>query len=381
MPMLRTSLLAAAGIALALPLHAQTPLRAGQTVRGALTATDPKADDDSYYDVYTYRGRRGENVTFTLRSTAFDAFLTLGRMAGGQFTQIESDDDSGGGTDARLTVTLPEDGEYAVRANTLSAGETGAYTLTAAAGTAQPRTPAAPVATPTGTIRMGQTVSGALTASDPKLPDDNTHYDLWRFTGRAGQRVEVVMKSSAVDSYVAVGRIRAGELEVLGSDDDGAGGNDARVRVTLPAAGEYLVRANTLSEGEKGAYTLTLGAAPALPPVPRPQAVRSGQTVTGALASTDPKAADESYYDAWAYEGRAGERLRITLRSKDFDAFLDVGQGLGEAFESIETDDDGAGGTDAQLEITLPRAGTYIIRANTLTANETGAYTLTVMRL
>ncbi|HEX8358549.1 MAG TPA: PPC domain-containing protein [Longimicrobium sp.] len=378
--MLRISFLAAAGLALALPLNAQTPIRAGQTVRGELTATDPKADDDSHYDVYLYRGRRGENVTFTLRSTAFDAFLTLGRMSGGQFTQMESDDDGAGGTDARLVVTLPEDGEYAVRANTLSAGETGAYTLAATAGGAPASTPTAAIAAPTGAIRVGQTVNGTLAPSDPKL-EDGTHYDLWRFTGRAGQRVEAVMRSTAFDSYMAVARMKGGELEVLGSDDDGAGGNDARVRVTLPADGEYLVRANSLTEGETGAYTLTLGMAPAAPPAPRPQAVRAGQTVSGSLAESDPKAGDESYYDAWVYEGRAGERLRITLRSTAFDAFLSVGQGLGEAFDDIETDDDGAGGTDAQVEITLPRAGSYVIRANTLTAGETGPYTLTVTRL
>lgn len=378
--MLRISFLAAAGIALALPLHAQTPLRAGQTVRGELTASDPKADDDSHYDVYTYRGRRGENVTFTLRSTAFDAFLAVGRISGGQFTEMESDDDSGGGTDARLTVTLPADGDYAVRANTLSAGETGAYTLTAAAGAAPASTPKATPAAATGTIRMGQTVSGTLSTTDPTL-DDDTHFDLWRFTGRAGQRVQVVMKSTAFDSYMAVGRMQGGEMEVLGSDDDGAGGNDARVRVVLPANGEYLIRANSLTGGETGAYTLTLGETPAAPPAPRPQAVRAGQTVSGTLSRTDAQASDESYYDAWVYEARAGERLRITLRSKDFDAFLALGKGLGESFESTETDDDGAGGTDAQLEVTLTRAGTYVIRANTLSANETGAYTLTVTRL
>ncbi len=378
--MLRTSLLAAAGIALALPLHAQTPIRSGQTLRGELTASDPKADDDSHFDVFTYRGRRGENVTFTLRSTAFDAFLTLGHMAAGQFKQLESDDDGAGGTDARITVTLPADGEYSLRANTLSAGEMGAYTLTAATGaaTAGGGTGTPPAAT--GTIRVGQTVNGTLASTDPTL-EDGTHYDLWRFTGSAGQRVEAVLKSTEFDAYMALGRVKGGEVEVLGSDDDSGGGNDARVRVTLPAAGEYVLRANSLSEGETGAYTLTLGTAPAVPPAPRPQAVRAGQTVNGSLSASDAKAGDDSYYDAWVYEGRAGERLRITLRSSAFDAFLSVGQGLGEAFDDLQTDDDGAGGTDAQVEVTLPRAGSYIIRANTLTAGETGSYTLTVTRL
>jgi len=379
--MLRTSLLAAGAVlALALPLHAQSSIRVGQTVRGELSATDPKAGDDSHYDLFTFRARRGERVTFTLRSSAFDAYVAVGRMEGGEFDQIESDDDGAGGTDARVTLTFPQDGEYVVRANSLSTGETGAYTLTADAGGEEEddedaSTPAA-VAVP---IRMGQTLSGALNASDPKMAD-GSFFDHYRFTGRRGERVEVVMRSTAFDSHLAVGQLDGTELNVLETDDDGAGGNDARVRLTLPEDGEYTIRANSLEGGETGAYTIALRPF-TLPPAPRPQAIRAGQTVNGQLSDSDAQAGDESYYDAFVYEGRAGERLRITLRSPDFDAFLAVGQGTGESFEQIETDDDGAGGTDARVEITLPRAGTYVIRANTLSSGELGAYTLVVERL
>jgi hypothetical protein len=379
--MLRTSLLAAGAVlVLALPLHAQAPIRVGQTVRGELSATDPKAGDDSHYDLYTFRARQGERVTFTLRSSAFDAYLAVGRMEGGEFDQIESDDDGAGGTDARVSITFPEAGDYLVRANSLGEGETGAYTLTAEAGGEEEHdedapTPAA-VATP---VRVGQTVSGALDASDPKMAD-GSYFDHFSFRGRRGERVEVVMRSTAFDSHLAVGRLNGTDLNVLESDDDGAGGNDARVRLTLPDDGEYIIRANSVSGGETGAYTIALRPYTP-PPSPRPQAIRAGQTVNGQLSDSDAQADDDSYFDAFVYEGRAGERLRITLRSPDFDAFLSVGQGTGESFESIQTDDDGGGGTDAMVEITLPRAGTYVIRANTLTGGETGAYTLVVERL
>jgi len=379
--MLRTSLLAAGAVlAFALPLHAQAPIRVGQTVRGELSATDPTAGDDSHYDLYTFRGRRGERVTFTLRSSAFDAYLAVGRMEGGEFDQIESDDDGAGGTDARVAIAFPEDGDYVVRANSLSPGETGAYTLTAEAGgeaadDEDESTPAA-VAAP---IRTGQTLNATLSASDPKM-GDGSHFDHFSFTGRRGDRVEVVMRSTAFDSHLAVGQLNGTNLNVLESDDDGAGGNDARVRLTLPADGEYIIRANSLNGGETGAYTISLRPYTP-PPAPRPQAIRAGQTVSGQLSDSDAQADDDSYYDAFVYEGRAGERLRITMRSPDFDAFLSVGQGTGESFESIQTDDDGGGGTNAMVEITLPRAGTYVIRANTLTGGELGTYTLSVERL
>lgn len=387
--MLRTSLrathLAAAGLALglALPLHAQTPIRLGQTVNGQITATDRKLGDNTHYDLFTYQGRPGERVTFTLRSTAFDAYLAVGRLVSGELDAVESDDDGAGGTDARVTVTVPASGTYTVRANTLSEGETGAYTLSAQAAGPAPRIVV------TGTIRPGQTVRGTLDASDGKAEDDS-YFDTWTYAGPAGQPITITLRSSDFDAYLGWGQVVAGDWESAESDDDGAGGTDARLQVTPDGNGGYSIRVNTLGAGETGAYTLMVeagnGGKPSRPVagggVRRAVAgaIAAGQTVRGSLDAGDPKADDDSYYDAWTYQGRAGERLVITLRSSDFDAYLNVGEGQGDAFSSLQTDDDSQGGTDARVQITLPRTGTYVIRANTLGAGETGAYTLTVAR-
>ncbi|HEX2201952.1 MAG TPA: hypothetical protein VHG91_01585 [Longimicrobium sp.] len=118
----------------ALPLQAQDRIAVGQTVRGALTASSPTLDDDSHYAMYTLGGRSGQRVTVTMRSGDFDAYLAVGRMSGGEFESIETDDDGAGGTDARVTLTFPSTGDYAIRANTLAGGETGAFTLEVAAG-------------------------------------------------------------------------------------------------------------------------------------------------------------------------------------------------------------------------------------------------------
>jgi hypothetical protein len=48
----------------------------------------------------------------------------------------------------------------------------------------------------------------------------------------------------------------------------------------------------------------------------------------------------------------------------------------GGSFIPIESNDDGAGGTDSRLELTLPDTGTYVIRANSLYGGSRGAYTL-----
>ena len=101
----------------------------GQTVNGALEATDILGEDDSFYDEWVFTGRAGETAEVTMESGEFDTFLFLGRMDGGRWTQLEANDDGGGGTDAQIVFTLPQDGEYVIRANSLSPGQTGGYTL------------------------------------------------------------------------------------------------------------------------------------------------------------------------------------------------------------------------------------------------------------
>ena len=102
----------------------------GQTVTGELEATDQRADDQSFYDAWVFTGRAGETVEITLESADFDAYLVLGQLRDGRWLQLETNDDGDAGTDAEIVFTLPDDGEYVIRANSLTAGETGSYTLT-----------------------------------------------------------------------------------------------------------------------------------------------------------------------------------------------------------------------------------------------------------
>lgn len=107
---------------------AANTVRPGSSVSGTLDDTDQAISDGTLYDDWSYNGTRGERLTITLRSEAFDAYVRFGRMKGGEFTQTGSQDDGAGGTDSLLRVTLPADGEYVIRVNTLFEG-TGAYTL------------------------------------------------------------------------------------------------------------------------------------------------------------------------------------------------------------------------------------------------------------
>jgi plastocyanin len=118
----------------ALPLHAQTRIQVGQTVRGSLASSDAVMEDGSHYDPYTLSARAGQSVTITMRSSSFDTYLSVGRVSGGSFQALGSDDDGAGGTDSQVSVTFPSAGEYVIRANSLAADGAGDYTLEVAAG-------------------------------------------------------------------------------------------------------------------------------------------------------------------------------------------------------------------------------------------------------
>ena len=97
-----------------------------QTYNGRLEAGDLVATDNSFYDTYQFSANAGERVVITLRSADFDAYLQVYSPS-----QMQTrDDDSGGGHDSRVELNVAEPGTWTVWANSLSAGETGAYTLT-----------------------------------------------------------------------------------------------------------------------------------------------------------------------------------------------------------------------------------------------------------
>ncbi|NEO86101.1 MAG: tetratricopeptide repeat protein [Spirulina sp. SIO3F2] len=82
---------------------------------------------------------------------------------------------------------------------------------------------------------------------------------------------------------------------------------------------------------------------------------------------------DDSYYNIHPLTGKAGEQVAITLESEAFDAYLMV---LDAEGNKIAENDNGGGGTNSQLLVTLPADGTYQILVNTAEREETGLYRL-----
>jgi len=78
--------------------------------------------DGSFYDEYSFRAKEGWLITVTMTSTAVQPYVQLRiKDRGDEYLQ-----ESSAGT---VTATAPESAEYIVWANSMSAGETGAYTV------------------------------------------------------------------------------------------------------------------------------------------------------------------------------------------------------------------------------------------------------------
>lgn len=100
-----------------------------QTLGGSLASTDclEVLSDGStyYYDVVEFSGTPGKELTITASSPQFDPFMYSG-VPGQDYVE---DDNSGGGTSARLVVTLPASGVFQVRVSSAFPFQSGAYSL------------------------------------------------------------------------------------------------------------------------------------------------------------------------------------------------------------------------------------------------------------
>ena len=283
---------------------------------GSLDTSDCRFADDTFYDAYAFNGAAGQQISITLTSASFDAVVYLLDV---NRNILGTNNNGGGGTNARLPstsgfVTLPTTGTYyivvgAIAPENINADPpTGSYTLTLADGGPCPTTP----------ITFGQTVgNGALAAGDCRLPDE-TPFDLYTFSGTAGQQVAVSMSSSAFDAHLTLVEAGGG---VLAADDNGGGGTNARIPAgsgffSLPATTTYFILARALNSGATGAYTLSLTAAP--PPSATLQfsgasfaAAEGGHavTITVTRASTVTSEVSVGYATA---DGTASERRDYT---------------------------------------------------------------------
>lgn len=346
------------------------------TTRGQLARGDQTLSSGEYVDRYTLPVRRGQTYDLALSASGFDSYLLV-RGPGG--LSEDNDDDPGqrGTRDSRLRFTAPADGEATVAATSYAAGETGSYVLTLNGHRTRP--PVAQVAPETTALRLGESREGWLTPSDSRL-ESGEYVNTFVFDGRRGQRLDLRLTSTEFDPYLAI----SGPNDFSAFNDDADGDTDSRLRVTLPADGEYQITATSYESGETGAYRLAVLSDTA--PTRAEPAARSeeratpagriaiGQTIAGSLGSGDETLDSGEYVDTYSFTGQRGQRVAVELTSSAFDAYTILRTPSGEQREN----DDGEDGTNSRLETVLAEDGDYQVMVTSYEPGETGSYRFSV---
>ena len=318
---------------------------------GDLSLASPRWEDGSSYTAYTIDLEAGEELDLTMQSSDFDAYLHLEDDNG---NIVGEDDDSAGGSNANLVLIAPTTATYRVIANTFSEGEYGEYVLAVRRTTPD---------------NVDGIYSGVLNPVDGKSLSTNS-YPTHTIEAQSGELLDIQLTSGTFDTYMEV---KDSNGNVVGEDDDGASGTNSRLTLPIHSAGTYTVIVRSFDDNESGPYTLTV----------RRDAIgeaAEGERVeqfSGQLMDWNDRLDDGTPYALHVIEAQAGERLEVHMMSSAFDSYLQ----LWDEFETVfAEDDDSGGGLNSMLNFVAPADGQYVIVANSVGEDATGAYNITLRR-
>ncbi|MDB9526598.1 trypsin-like peptidase domain-containing protein [Oscillatoria sp. CS-180] len=224
-------------------------------------------------------------------------------------------------------------------------------------------------------ITLNDFVTGRL-GSDSDILPDGSFFNAYVFEGQQGQRVAVEMTSQDVDSYLIL--LSENNDSLYLEDDDSAGDLNARLEITLPQDGSYIIIANSFAQGEQGSYDLRLSEVGA-GSVQAPPAGNSERLIlreSGVLSPGDEIAPDGTLYDQYTFDGQAGQSVTVTIESQEFDTYLAIVDSNGNLV--AENDDISASNTNSEASFTLPNTGRYLVIVNGFSVADQGSYTLIV---
>jgi hypothetical protein len=320
----------------AMPVTSQTVLFSTENQFSPSSATEPNEH------LYRIRVEAGQMVEVVVRSEAVDTYVE-GVLPGGE--RVVNDDYDG--LNAGFLRTMTSSGIMTVRAMPLFDEGVGPYeVMVQEVGEAE-------------RITIGETVESSFDKTD--VADENARHRYW-YRGDQGQVVVVDLTSGDFDAYLRVQDDRGREF----IDDDGGTGRNSRISYAFDQDGVLSIDASSFSGDGEGRYQLQVSEIGT-------DAVASYR---GELGPGSDRTYDGKWVDRYEYAGSAGETISIHLESEDFDTQVYLS---GPSGRSIARDDDGGGGTNSLVTVTLPETGTYVIYAVPF-LDAGGSYELSIYR-
>ena len=284
---------------------------------------------------WRYSGSAGTLVGVSAESESFDTVLRVISPSG---EEIAWNDDGGDGTDSRLLMSLPRDGEYVIEVSSHSATTMGgAYTIAIAEGDGLE----------TQSLEWNESTAGRI---------DPDGVELWRFVGKANRLVGVQVQSEDFDTVV---RLLSPFGEEIGTDDDGGDDTNSFMVSTLPDDGHYLVEVEAFGASIGGSYDIRLEDGTLL----------EARPLEFARPAIDVIVSDG--HGLWSFDGSRGQQIMVEARSAEFDTVVRLFSPSGV---KIVDDDDGGEGTDSLLRINLQEEGRYRVLVTAFAGVDGGVY-------
>lgn len=340
-------------------------------IKGEIVADDPvdpvRKVPGHVHEVKLFKGKA---YLITLVSEDFDAYLRLADAAG---MELASDDDSGGGSNARIKFTPTGDDMFKFHVTSF-AGGTGKYTLTILGPGAVAKKVVAKKNPNPGKAEVLLDINGQIQANDAADPVRNHPGKVHEVKLKKGVRYHIDMTSGDFDSYL---RLTDPAGTEVARDDDGGGFPHARIIYTPSAEGAFKIFATTYGGGV-GNYKLVCKSDG---PVVKDGVIALAAPAAGKPATTNNQLQQNDKADpirrhpskVFSVELKKGKTYVIDMTA-GFDTYLRF---EGPNGQQIAQDDDGGEGLNSRIVFNCTDDGAYRIIATSFSGG-TGEFNLSV---
>jgi len=227
---------------------------------------------------------------------------------------------------------------------------------------------------PLPVLRMGETVNGRITESDPPRFQGG-RIRIYQLEAREGVLYAATLRSDAFDGYLMLGQQLHGitDYPFLWAHPSRPAPGVVRLTFSPPHSGTFLIIVQSTREEGTGPFTLSLATLPVLEGPPTVARLPGGEA-RGAFSERDARHPDDPsrFVDHYRFDGPIGRRVRITARSALQPLGVEVGA-LGTAgFRTLAR-----ASTDGAINFTIPGRGDWYVRVIS-PPRATGEYTLTL---
>lgn len=229
-------------------------------------------------------------------------------------------------------------------------------------------------------IGKGEEISGVLEEGDMVI--DEKYIDGYQFRGKAGDYIRISHMSPDFDSF----------LRLITSDGRELVNDDAGKALRLPSEYDsgltyqfygkdtltiYVASYDSIEDGGKGNYTLSVENASGTPPQNYEQNYRLplNASIRSALTIRDQQI-EGKYADSYTFSiTKPDTQVLVSFTSGFFDCILMVKSPTGKVYENDDVED---GNTNSELRVMCRETGIYTIIATSYAENAGGDYYLTL---